>query len=281
MRRTLAEPEMVSASLPARAVRRARHHVLTHLQHAFTRVNERPVIVLGNQKSGTSALVSLLAAAAGKRATNDIFTWYGDMEGELLAGRMSFPEFVERARYHFSSAFVKDPSFTFMLPAVKTRFPEARFVFVVRDPRLNIRGILNRVEVPGTLADLDAAAFAQVRAQRPGWLPVLDGRGVVTEGTHVARLAHRCRIAMEIAAAHRTQWPVVRYEDFLADKPGTIAATLEAVGEQARHDIAPLADNPFQPPSRNRSTPADFFSPTNLTLIEEICGQAMTEFGYR
>lgn len=258
----------------------ARYRLKMHIENAFATVNERPVIVIGNQKSGTSALVSLLAAAAGKSATNDIFTWYGGLETDVISGRLEFDTFVQKARHHFSRDFIKDPSFTFMLPALSARFPDARYVFVVRDPRYNIRGILNRVGVPGTIDDLSAEQIARVRRERPGWLPVLSGQGLVQDGSLITRLAHRCRIAMELADAWRQQWPIIRYEDFLDDKVGTIAATLEAIGEHATRNIADIVDVPFQPPSKDRSSPLDFFGPDNLARIEVTCNACMKQFSY-
>lgn len=265
---------------PMNAYRRLRFAAESRVRHALARVNERPVFVIGNQKSGTSVLVCLLAAASGKKATNDIFTWFAGAESDVIAGRLRLADFVQRARYHFSLDFVKDPSLTFMLPALEARFPQARYVFVVRDPRLNIRGILNRVEVGGGVADLTPRDLERIRGSRPGWLPVLLGEGLVTEGTLVDRLAHRCRIAMEIAAAARGSWPVIRYEDFLADKAGTITSALEAIGERATHDISSVADTPFQPPSLDRSSPDRFFSPENLARIDTICRPIMDRFSY-
>ena len=268
-------------SLLQRVLRRARFHAKTRLLNTLARVNERPVFVIGNQKSGTSALVSLLAAAAGKTATNDIFTWYGNAESDVISGELGFPEFVNRARHHFSQDFVKDPSLTFMMPALRDRFPHARYVFLVRDPRTNIRSILNRVEVPGLTTDLDKASYMRIQKTRPGWLPVLQGQGLVYGVPLVPRLAHRCRIAMEIAAAERGNWPVIRYEDFVADKAGTIAATLQAVGENPTNDIASVANKPFQPPSQDRSDPEIFFSAENLVSIETICDKVMDVFSYK
>lgn len=265
---------------PMSAYRRVRYAVKTRIQHALARVNERPVFVIGNQKSGTSAIVCLLAAAAGKQATNDIFTWYPGAESDVLAGRLRLADFVDRARHQFSRDFVKDPSLTFMLPALEARFPQARYVFVVRDPRVNIRGILNRVGLGGDVTALEPPDRQRIGASRPGWLPVLMGEGLVSEGTLVERLAHRCRIAMEIAAAARGRWPVIRYEDFVADKAGTIASALEAIGERAAHDISAVADTPFQPPSSDRSSPERFFSPENLARIETVCRATMDQFGY-
>ena len=268
-------------SFPQRALRQVHYRLRTRIQNLLAKVNERPVFVIGNQKSGTSAIVSLLAAAAGKSATNDIFTWYSGVESDVINGRIDFLEFVEQARHHFSRDFVKDPSFTFMLPALRARFPDARYVFVVRDPRLNIRGILNRVDVPGTVTDLDTAMTERIRRERRGWLPVLEGQGLINERSLVSRLAHRSRIAMEIAASESGQWPVVRYEDFITDKTGTIAATLHAIGETVANDIAADADRPFQPPSRDRSEPKAFFSSENLADIETICRPMMEVFSYK
>lgn len=237
--------------------------------------------MLGNQKSGTSAIVSLLGEASKESYTNDIFTWYGDAEQRVLDQQMSFDTFVQLARYEFSKTFIKDPGLTFLLDEVQTRFPRAKFVFVIRNPLTNIRSILNRLSLPGDLSDLRNEDWEQIRHARPNWMPVVTGdSGGYKDGSYIERLAHRCRIALEIAASGKEQWEIIRYEDFLGDKCGVISKTLGVLGFETKSDVSEIADKPFQPASTVTLPPLEYFGQQNYNLIVQVCGAAMAEFGY-
>lgn len=260
----------------------ARFRLIEKARFLCSRVNERPIIILGNQKSGTSAVVSLLGEAAGRSYTNDVFVKFGDAETRVLNGDLTFGQFVEQARYYFGKTLVKDPGLTFMLDHVEDRFPDARYVFVIRNPFDNIRGILNRVRLPGDLEDLRSEHWEALMRKRAQWRPVLDGlSGGFADGTYIERLAKRSKFALDLAAKDPSKRLVVRYEDFVQDKIGVISRTLAQLELEPVNDISKIADKPFQPPSQIRLPPPEFFGSRNFGLIAEICGAAMLRHGYR
>ena len=252
------------------------------MRRAISRVNERPVFILGNQKSGTSAIVNLLGAATGKSFTNDVFCWFADAETRILKGELTWDCFVDRARFYFSRELVKEPGFTFLLDALSNRFPRARFVFVVRHPYTNIRGILSRLNLPGDLESLTPTHFDSVTRRFPLWMPVLSGlSGNCAGDTYIATLANRCAKALSICNAKQERWVIVRYEDFLADKVRSIDRIAAALGLDVVKDIKALKDKPFQAPSAVRANPLDFFGRRNLARITEICAGPMADFDYK
>ncbi|RME38856.1 MAG: hypothetical protein D6788_06610, partial [Planctomycetota bacterium] len=120
------------------------------VRRRFARPHPAPVIVLGNQKSGTTVIAALLAESAGCAVTLDIFFRFRrPVLARLLTGRDSLDRFIRRHPYWFSHPIIKEPSLTFFHDDLRRLFPSARFVFIVRDPRDNIRSILNRLRLPG------------------------------------------------------------------------------------------------------------------------------------
>jgi len=255
--------------------------VIQRLRRLSSTINDEPIIVLGNQKSGTSAVVCLLGEASKRSYTNDIFTWFGEAESSVLDGQLPFDEFVQTARYYFSKTFIKDPGLTFIFNQLDERFPSAKYVFVIRHPLTNIRSILNRLNIPGDLEDLRDEHWEYVRTARPNWRPVLTGQsGGYLNGNYIERLAHRCRLALELAASDQNRWKIVRYEDFVADKAATISRTLEWLGFSTVADISSIVDKPFQPASAVVTPPMEFFGERNHKLIVDICSSSMSKHGY-
>lgn len=248
--------------------------------HRAATVHPDPVIVLGTQKSGTTAIASLLAAAVGEGVTDDVFYRYSEpIESKLLAGRMDFATFVDRYRGHFANRIIKEPSFTFLYTGLEKVFPDARYVFVLRDPRDTIRSVLNRLDLPGNLHELDAH---HLKRWRPwiGWGLILRGAGLPRGETYIDRLAIRWRVAAELLLAHRERFILVRYEDFRGDKRGQIHQLAAQLDLPVRHDITDRLDVPYQ----RRGNPSvrweEFFGPANLQRIDTICGETMRALGY-
>lgn len=241
-----------------------------------------PVLVLGTQKSGTSAIAGLLGIATGLPTTIDLRRDFERPLAPAVAeGRCSFARFLRRHAEGLASPIVKDPNLTFLLPRLRERWPEARIVFVRRDPVQTVRSVLDRLGIPGDLDALDEAGLASVP---PGWRCVLDSRWCerLAPGGDVARrplhyveeLARRCLLADRVAAAAVSARPdrtfEVRYESFRADKAASIEALAERLGLAVRYREALVAavDRPFQPAGRAAKVdPAAFFGPNLPRLL--------------
>ena len=52
---------------------------------------------------------------------------------------------VQRYRLAFSRPVVKEPNLTFLYDELVRRFPQARVGLIIRDPRDNIRSLLERL----------------------------------------------------------------------------------------------------------------------------------------
>lgn len=241
----------------------------------------RPVIVVGNQKSGTSAIAALLGKATGRRYTIDIFfTLEEDEERPLFEGQLTFEEFVARHLHWFRHDIIKEPSFTFLYPHLRRVFPRARFVYILRDPLQNIRSILDRVGLPGNLEDLEEEHRARYRSLRQ-WRLFMEGICPPTDYAHyIDILAERWRLAADVYTSRPSDFHLVRYEDFRKEKKRTIEQLAADLGLKVVTDISAEVDRPYQQPGNPNVDLRAFFGDRNLERIARICGDHMDRLGY-
>lgn len=268
-------------------LRRSGRRVRQFCRHTSARVHPRPVLIGGNQKSGTTVIGALLAKATGQRFSNDPLCRVAQLDGhasvvaDLFARRQSIEEIVRRYPAYFAAPVIKDPNFSFLYPELERRYPDSPRVFIVRDPRQNLRSILNRLHIDGHLHELGPQQWRALEAT-PGWRAILTGEGLgIAQGNHLARLAQRWNLAVERYWERRASILLVRYEDFLADKHGCIAELAKALGLAVVADIRGDQDRQFQPRGDRSVSMAEFFGEENLAAIESICAPAMARFGYR
>ncbi len=258
-----------------RPLRPARRAVRTLADVAWRlRIRRDPVFVLGCHKAGTTAIGALLAEATGERFSNDVFYFAGKEPGVSVA------EYARRHPRHFAAGINKDPNFTFMAPELRDAFPGARFIFIVRDPRQNIRSILNRLRLPGDQPALTDPDLGRVLASRWRWL----FEDAVEDGVcpdYVGVVARHWLRAARAYGPSRDFVRLVRYEDFVADKEGTIRDLAREVGLAPVRDISDRVDRQYQKKGKSGVEPGEFYGPGNLARIEALCADAMVEFGYR
>ena len=158
---------------PLRSIRNATEDSWYALRGYLSRVNPRPVLVLGNQKSGTSAIAALLGDLTGLSVTIDLPREIRHAEYlRVLRGEITMREFVALNRHEFSRDIIKEPNLTLLYEELAEFFPEASFAYVVRDPRDNLRSMLNRLKIRGDLEKLSG----DVKERIPhAWRLVLDG----------------------------------------------------------------------------------------------------------
>lgn len=249
------------------------NHMLDRLLASWRRSPQ--LFIFGNQKSGTSAIAGLLAAATGERLAADFPGARHPFIGPLLRGETPVPAFVRRNRGAFSASIVKEPSLTFVAPALLGHFSEARGVFILRNPWQNIRSILNRLDLRGDTEQ----PVPGTKTINPTWSDALSGADLGLPPDHfVGILAQRWLRAAEIGQSLGDRVTLVRYEDFATAKRETIITLAKYAGFAAAGDITPLLDHPFQPKGTDES-PQTFFGP-NLARIEALCGEQARALGY-
>ncbi len=251
------------------------------LVYRFYPAAEAPVFVLGNQKSGTSAIAALLARAAGLSYDIDLGGLRLPEYEAIYADRRQLPTLLKkRAGVEFSKGLVKEPNLTFLLPELLRLHPRSRFVFVVRDPRANIRSILNRLQVPGDLATLPPEDYPEIS---PMWRAILFNHWVGDASrqlNYVARSAERWQQALNVYQEQAGRVALIRYEDFRVAKQEAIRELARRIDLPAPHDISRWVDVQFQPAGRPVADYHDFFGAANLSFIEQECAAGMRQLNY-
>lgn len=261
-------------------LRRVRHRLRNLADRLRLSIHSHHVIVLGTEKSGTSAVAHLLADRCGLSKTIDIPELWAPSVLPVLRGEISLADVVRRNPRPFTATVIKENYLVYMFDQVDASFPNARFIFVVRDPRDTVRSVLNRLAIPGDLAVCRPGDW-----QIPeGWSAVLDPSfcGLPWSAHYIDILAERWNLAAHVFLQQRHRIALVRYEDFISEKLATIDRVAMEIGLAPLADIAHRLDLPYQPAGRDRHRPwASFFGTNNLGRIETRCGVLMESFGYQ
>ncbi len=241
-----------------------------HLRHQGGQV-----IVLGNQRSGTTAIAALLAKVSDRSVLLDVAGIY-----QVHAGELTLESFIRKHRREFSRAILKEPCLTFLFDDLIRVYPTARYLAVFRDPRDNIRSILNRLKISGNLDRIHMADYPEVKS---GWEYVINGEWLGLKGeTFIEQLAARWNYAVDVYLKNDSKaMEPIRYEDFMADKVGTIIHLTETLGLKMVNDISDHVDIQYQPRGDKNVTWLEFFGKENLERIEHICSKRMREFNYQ
>jgi hypothetical protein len=236
-----------------------------------------PVLVLGNQKSGTSAISMLLGYATGLRTQMDFHGAREPYISSVLNGKTSLEHFVKRNAYAFSAPIVKEPGLTFLASQLIDYFPNSPCIFILRNPLQNIRSIFDRLNIPGTIT---CETLNSAKLPNSTWRAVISGADLGLTGDPVTVQALRWLQAVQEYEANKDHCILIRYEDFILNKETSIEELARKVGLEPRYSIAAIKDKPFQRKGNTTRDPAVFFGSKNYEKIVTICGEAAARCGY-
>ena len=242
------------------------------------KVNESPIFILGKEKSGTTAIASILAIYANLTITSDIPPLWGIKEVMLSNKHLLLSDFINQFKKYFSTDLVKEPSLTFLYTQLKYLFPQAKYAMIVRDPRDNIRSILDHLALTGK-EQIDVGLIDSIPYK---WRVVFDNRwlGVHSKNT-IEQLAHRWNIAVDYYLNNSEEMYLLRYEDFLSDKYAAIEKLAENLNLIQKSEIKLILDYQYQPRGINRNKPINsVISNSNLDIICRICCERMRALKY-
>jgi hypothetical protein len=182
-------------------------------------------------------------------------------------------------RLSFSRDIVKEANLTIFYDELITHFPQSRFVFIVRDPRDNIRSQLNLMGIPGDFTQLSSKHLKNLPR---GWDIIIDGRWLGLKGeNYIEMLAARWNFMADVYLKHIDNLILIRYEEFMRDKCGEIAHLACDLGLTPINDISNKVDFQFQPRGNRPVRWESFFGADNLGRIEHICGERMHFLKYQ
>lgn len=263
-----------------RVIRRKWKTCLWAIRNMPARVHPNPIFIVGNQKTGSTAIAALLAKACRIPVRLDLFCRVPyPAERQLLEKTLSFPQFVQANPWLFSKPLIKEPGLIFHLESLISCFPDSKIVFLLRDPRHNIRSILNRLQLPGNQSDLSEQQIQTLPSLF--WKMVIDGSLFQTRGgNYIETLALRWRRSVECYERCADRLLLLKYEDFMKDKSDTIYALARQAGLQVTADIGPQVNVQYQPRGDHSIPWPEFFGRDNLAIIESICQSKMESYGY-
>ena len=240
-------------------------------------VHPSPCFILGMQKSGTSAIAGLLSLRTGVPGAVDLAReWRRCTIIKASRSERNFNRYVRRNAADFARPLVKEPGLTYVHQHLVRRWPDSKVVIVVREPLATIRSVLERLKLPG---DRDSIEDSGLRDIPQPWRVVLDNRWLgVGTGHYIDQLAERWCIAARLALAKQDTWMMVRYEDFVRDKIGTIDSIAGRFDFPVVAEIDSFLDRPFQPRGARRD-PREVFGP-NLERIVERTESLVDQLGY-
>lgn len=246
--------------------------------HRAINASAPDVFVLGNQKSGTTVIAAALAECAGAPVALDLHAIHTRRATDKYISRsLSAHQIARRCRWDFSARIVKEPILTFYVKELLDTYSESRFVFIVRDPRDNIRSILNRLELPG---HQDSLSDCQRQKLSPAWREVIENRRLgFGFDNYVQSLACRWLYAWRLISGLGERVVTVRYEDFVADKAGSICRLTGRLGFQPNAHNLDVVNRQFQGRGQRNVSWPKFFG-ANLELINDTCRSAMQELAY-
>lgn len=247
------------------------------------KINTRsPIIILGTQKTGSTAIAALLSQATNRSITLDITRAIPDGCWQLAPkyGLDSFDNFVYKYRKEFSRDIIKEPSLTYFYDELRMLFPSAQYVMIQRDPVQNIRSILNRLEIPGDLPAICYDEWPEL-VKTPVWRLAMDSSWLGRPSDfYIEALAHRWDLAAKIYLDNPDKFTLIKYEDFKKDKKNKIKSLADALGLEVVNDITNDIDQQYQRKGNSDVTGEEFFGKENLQVIRKICGHHAKCFDY-
>ncbi len=247
---------------------------------SFYKLNPTPIFILGNEKSGTSAIAALLGEATNQTYAIDVPSIYKQENLEkIIVKEVDLKTFInQNSKIEFSKQIIKEPSFIWFYPQLKSLYPKAKFVFIVRYPHANIRSMLNRMNLKG---DLESPSQTNLNPLPIEWQKTIDNRWLGIENSnYIESLALRWSKAVSVYLKNKEDFILIKYEDFLKGKNQTIIDLANQLDLKISTSIEDKLDLPFQPKGDNSLPLETFFGEENLKRIESLCQKGMQEFNY-
>ena len=239
------------------------------LVYRFYKTNAEPVLVLGNQKSGTSAIAVSLAHGMGKSATIDVLRF---RQAHLIGLRnrsIAIRELIENeGKIEFSRDVIKDPNLTFVYDEIRHHFIDSQKLFIVRNPFANIRSILNRHSIPGNLDTLNLDQYPMSLE----WKNIIYNDWLdINYTNYIDSLSKRWCRAVEIYLRNKSEFKLILYEDFLRGKEQTIFNAAEYLKTPIKHRLDEIVDVQQQSKGNSQICLKEFFGERNYNCILENC----------
>lgn len=250
----------------------------SHYLKGKVKINDNPIFLFGYQKAGTTAISVLFSEATGLSVTAELKKQLIKPQyKEVYQGDLGFDRFIEINKIDFSKEVIKENYLIFYFKQLIERFPNAKSVFIVRDPRDNIRSILNRLNLSG-----DQQKKSDIKNLPMVWRQFLDNKWLTGKESenYIEALAYSWQKAADIYKLYENNMILIRYEDFLKEKTKVINEICKTLECEIKKDITPLVDVKYNLAGNKNVVWEKFYGMKNLDKINEICAEGMKFFNY-
>lgn len=247
------------------------------IKNMYCEISKKPIIVTGNQKSGTSVIASLLADYGYLSKTIDIPILWNENVKNILNNNVSFADLVYKNKKYFINDLIKEPNMIFFIDQVIKFFPKAQYIYIVRNPLDNIRSILNRLKIHGNLKNINIPY--RNKYSKIEYLLDTNLWGGENEN-YIGILAHRWNFAVDNYIKHCDKFFVIRYEDFIKDKVNFIDSTAHKLNLYKYTNVMPNVEFQYQPKGDSDVDLINFYGRENYDKIINICESRMQFFDY-
>jgi hypothetical protein len=239
-------------------------------------------IVIGNPKTGTSVISSLIAKKGNLTKTIDIpEMWYKQLE--LYKGNIDLEKFISENAHRFTKSLVKEPDLTFLYNKITNVFPESKIILIVRHPVDNIRSVLDRVNINPTNLPMDRKKIDKMDIIVP-WKWFVNGDVLRNNPSDEIpyTMAYNWVHTVNLYLNNQENIYLIRYEDFIKDKIQSINNYCRDLNIKKVNDISHLVDKQYQPKGENKDKNVrELFSAEVIENIENICSKEMEELDYK
>ena len=254
------------------------HRLMLKSINIFYNLSNTKLIILGNQKSGTTAIAKLISLQTGKKNLLDTPLLWQPNLSKIINQKIKLSSIIESNKYYFGRPIIKEPNLTFFYEQLRSIYPShVKYIFIVRDPRDNIRSLLNRIKVPGNLDNIDSY-FNNFSIHEQA---LFDNEILPYESEHyIEKLAEKWIFAVRVYFRSTNDFHLARYEDFIKDKTSYITNLTKKIGLEPKYDISSKIDTQFQPKGNNELSWLEFFGKKNLQRVNLICEKYLRKLDY-
>ncbi|SDD19145.1 sulfotransferase domain-containing protein [Halanaerobium congolense] len=258
------------------------YKILNPFYNLKLRLSSNPkFIVIGNPKTGTSVISSLIAEQGNLTKTIDIpEMWYKQME--LYKGDIDLEKFISKNAHRFTKSLVKEPDLTFLYNKITNVFSESKIILIVRHPVDNIRSVLDRVNIDPDDLPIDIKKIDKMDIIDP-WKWFVNGDVLRSNPTNKIpyTMAYNWVYTVNLYLNNQESIYLIRYEDFVKNKIKSISDYCEDLNIKKINDISDLVDKQYQPKGENKNKNVKkLFSTEVIEKIENICSAEMKELDY-
>lgn len=248
------------------------------IKRPFIKANKNALFIFGNQKSGTTVIAALLAKATNKSVLLDLplNKSYKDYIKKLYTDDINIHQFVKFYKQEFSKNIIKEPALTLLYKHLCEFFNIKNPVFIVRDPRDNIRSILNRLKLNGDSNNIENFEKLPIPWQR------IIGNDLDSHNgnDYIRKLSERWNHFIEIYLESQDDFLLCKYEDFMVNKEQYIYSLCKTLNYEIINSIKMDVNKQYQPKGNSQVDLKSFFGEKNFAIIESVCGDNMQKLGY-